>query len=73
MLLTTFAEINPEYMVDRLNCDEAMELIKLIDQGQCDVDFTFEMAKWFIKDVLVYDDDGKYAQEFKEIIEGTEQ
>lgn len=69
MMLTTIVEINPEDMVNRLSWNEAKDLIKAIDQSQCDVDFTFEMAEWFIKDVLYYDVDEQYANKFKKLIE----
>lgn len=64
MKINANVEIDIEELAESLPYKEASELIKAIDLGQCELNFTFEMAKWFISEVIKCDiDDGGYVND----------
>lgn len=70
MKVTTHAEINVEGLSYELCYYDALAMMKQIDKGQVDLEFTFEIAAYLIRDIIANDDpNGDYVQALKDILE----
>lgn len=69
MKLNINAEVDIEDLAADLLQEEASQVIRIIDAEQQDANFTFELAKYFIKEVMLFADETEWVEELKNILE----
>ncbi len=69
MKLATHVEIDMEDFAIGLSYQEALGTIKIIDSEQQCANFTFEVAVYFVKEVMKFAEDTEWTNELKAILE----
>ena len=67
MKINVTSEMDTEVIAENISYLEAVALVKHVDRYQQDGDFTFDMAAWFIREVIKFDEDKTYVQALKNI------
>lgn len=67
MKINVTAEMRTEVIAKNITYLEGIALVKHIDQYQQDGDFTFELAAWFIREVIKFDEDKTYVRALQNI------
>lgn len=69
MKIKTNAEIDLDDLAFSLDYDKAMNVIKAMDAGQENLEFTHEAAIWFVNELLSYGPE--WLEDIRKVIDGV--